>query len=185
MINQRIPFTCLACESALFLFHTHLFCNQIAINWAITAQFKGNICQLNAKTFIFGLMAIKRELHVKMYYCSLHLPKQRDSKHSLNVLIYCHRETVFPFVNVYPLNILWPSHSIWWQRSGSTLALVMACCRLTAPNSTWNNLDSSSVNSTDSHPGSDLQETHRQSIIEISMKITCLECQSNFPGPMT
>ena len=80
-------------------------------------------------------MAIKRDLHVKMYHCSLHLPKQRDSKHiSLNVLIYCHKETVFPVVNVYPLSILRPSHSIWWQRSGSTLDLVMACCRLTAPN---------------------------------------------------
>ena len=30
------------------------------------------------------------------------------------------------------LNSLWPSEAIWWQRSGSTLAQVMACC-LTAP----------------------------------------------------
>ena len=29
-------------------------------------------------------------------------------------------------------NSLWPSDSIWWQRPGSTLAQVMACC-LTAP----------------------------------------------------
>ena len=27
---------------------------------------------------------------------------------------------------------LWPNDAIWWQRSGSTLAQVMACC-LTAP----------------------------------------------------
>ena len=29
-------------------------------------------------------------------------------------------------------NSLWPSETIWWYRSGSTLAQVMACC-LTAP----------------------------------------------------
>ena len=33
---------------------------------------------------------------------------------------------------VKPLNSLWPSDVIWWQRSGSTLAQVMTCC-LTAP----------------------------------------------------
>ena len=33
----------------------------------------------------------------------------------------------------HPLvNSLWPSDAIWWQRSGSTLVQVMACC-LTAP----------------------------------------------------
>ena len=31
-----------------------------------------------------------------------------------------------------PVNSLWPSDTIWRQRSGSTLAQVMACC-LTAP----------------------------------------------------
>ena len=30
------------------------------------------------------------------------------------------------------LNSLWPSDAIWWQRSGSTLNQVMACC-LSAP----------------------------------------------------
>ena len=30
------------------------------------------------------------------------------------------------------INSLWPSDAIWWQRSRSTLAQVMACC-LTAP----------------------------------------------------
>ena len=38
------------------------------------------------------------------------------------------------------INSLWPSDAIWWQRSGSTLAQVMACC-LTAPshylNQSW------------------------------------------------
>ena len=31
------------------------------------------------------------------------------------------------------VNTLWPSDTIWWQRSGSTSAQVMACC-LTTPN---------------------------------------------------
>ena len=31
------------------------------------------------------------------------------------------------------VNSSWPSDGIWWHRSGSTLAQVMACC-LTAPN---------------------------------------------------
>ena len=31
------------------------------------------------------------------------------------------------------INSLWPSDTIWWQRSGSTLAPVMDCCQ-TAPN---------------------------------------------------
>ena len=30
------------------------------------------------------------------------------------------------------INSLWPNNAIWWHRSGSTLAQVMACC-LTAP----------------------------------------------------
>ena len=29
------------------------------------------------------------------------------------------------------MNSLWPSDTIWWQRSGSTLAQVMACCLMT------------------------------------------------------
>ena len=35
------------------------------------------------------------------------------------------------------INSLWPSDAIWWQRSGSTLAQVMACC-LTAPSHNLN-----------------------------------------------
>ena len=41
------------------------------------------------------------------------------------------------------INSLWPSDDIWWQNSGSTLSLVMACC-LTASNHYLNNIDSSS-----------------------------------------
>ena len=46
----------------------------------------------------------------------------------------CWRSTpvLFPRIIVSPFNSLWPSDVIWWLRTGSTLAQVMACC-LTAP----------------------------------------------------
>ena len=36
------------------------------------------------------------------------------------------------FKHFLAINSLWPSYAIWWHRSGSTLAQVMACC-LAAP----------------------------------------------------
>ena len=39
---------------------------------------------------------------------------------------------VYPFWTLKPVTSVWPSDVIWRQRSGSTLAQVMACC-LTAP----------------------------------------------------
>ena len=36
-------------------------------------------------------------------------------------------------LELIPINTLWPSDAIWWDRYESTLAQVMACC-LTAPN---------------------------------------------------
>ena len=36
------------------------------------------------------------------------------------------------FVRQITINSFWPSDTIWWHRSGSTLAQVMTCC-LTAP----------------------------------------------------
>ena len=51
---------------------------------------------------------------------------------------------------VYFTNSLGPSDAIWRQRSGSTLAQVMACC-LKAPSHTWINVDLSSVRSKDIH----------------------------------
>ena len=41
------------------------------------------------------------------------------------------KNTMFWF-SLTAINSLWPSDTIWWQRSGSILAQVMACC-LTAP----------------------------------------------------
>ena len=45
------------------------------------------------------------------------------------------------------VNSLWPSYTIWQQRTESTLAQVMACC-LTAPSHDLTNVDLSSVGST-------------------------------------
>ena len=50
-------------------------------------------------------------------------------KEELNYLCYRKRQIYF-YVSI--IDSLWPSDAIWWQRSGSTLAQVMACC-LTAP----------------------------------------------------
>ena len=51
---------------------------------------------------------------------------------------------------ITPIILFWSIDTIWWQRSGSTLAQVMACC-LMAQAITWTNVDWSSVNSNDIH----------------------------------
>ena len=78
-------------------------------------------------------------------------------------------------------NSLGPSGAIWWQRSGSTLAQVMACC-LTAPshylNQCW--LIISKVE-WHSFKGKFTRDT-QPSITEIIWKIECLKFHSNFQG---
>ena len=79
------------------------------------------------------------------------------------------------------INSLCPSDTIWWQRSGSTLAQVMAWC-LTAPSHYLNqyiNVDWSSAKSSDIHIRAISQEMPQPSIC---LKITCLKFHSNFPG---
>ena len=48
---------------------------------------------------------------------------------------------------------LWPSDAMWWHRSGTTLAQVMANC-LTTPSITWTNVCLSSARSCGNHPRS-------------------------------
>ena len=69
--------------------------------------------------------------------------------------------------------------AIWQQRSGSTLAQVMACC-LTRHylNQWW----LSSMKSSDIHIRAILQEMPQSSITKIILKIACLKFHSNFPG---
>ena len=52
--------------------------------------------------------------------------------HSRKYIWKCRLQNGIHFVPGRWINSLWPSDTIWWQISGSTLAQVMACC-LMAP----------------------------------------------------
>ena len=62
------------------------------------------------------------------------------------------------------VNSLWPSDAIWWQRSGSTLVQLMACC-LTTPSQYWTSVDLSSARSSDIFLGAISQQLSQPSII--------------------
>ena len=80
------------------------------------------------------------------------------------------------------VNSLRPSDTIWRQKSGSTLAQVMACC-LTAPSHYLNQCSLIiTVKSNDIHIRVISQEMPQPSITKIYLKITCLKFHSNFPG---
>ena len=79
------------------------------------------------------------------------------------------------------VNSLWPSDTIWRQRSGSTLAQVMACC-LTAPSHYLNQCWLIISEIQDIHIGELSQEMPQPSITKMCLKITCLRIHSNFPG---
>ena len=49
------------------------------------------------------------------------------SSHGIDIVLL-----EYPGRSTSRINSLWPSDTIWWHKSGSTLAQVMACC-LTAP----------------------------------------------------
>ena len=57
-------------------------------------------------------------------------------------------------------NSLWPSDAIWWHRSWSTLARVIACCLMASGTKpiTRTNVDLSSMQSSDNHLGTILWE---------------------------
>ena len=67
---------------------------------------------------------------------ALKLPKSnsvlKDFKYDWHRNICWIQSILLVIVHQPVLNSLWPSDAIWWHRSGSTLAQVMACC-LTAP----------------------------------------------------
>ena len=70
----------------------------------------------------------------------------------------------------------WSSDTIWWQRSGSTLAQVMLVAWWHQA-ITWTNVDWSSVKSSDSHIRSISQQMPQPSITKIRYKYTF-----NFPS---
>ena len=70
---------------------------------------------------------------------------------------------------------------MWWQRSGSTLAQVMACC-LTAPIHYLNQCSSMIISEFQWHWYLAIsQEMPQPSITKICLKITHLKLHSNFP----
>ena len=83
--------------------------------------------------------------------------------------------------NVNKISSLGPSDAIWWQRCGSKLAQIMACC-LTAPshylNQFWFILSKVQWYSSDGN----FIRIPQPSITKCSLKITYLKSQSNLPG---
>ena len=107
---------------------------------------------------------------------------------SININAEVHPMSINQSICTWSLNFcwfgmltFWPSDAIWRQRSGSTLAQVMAYFwRHQAI--TWTNADWSSVKSNDIHIRAISQEMPQPSIIKIYLKITCLKFHSNFPA---
>ena len=97
----------------------------------------------------------------------------------LKYKIQCQLETVKSTCRRRWVDSLAPSDTIWRQRSGSTLAQVMACC-LTAPghylNQSWLIISKVKWHSSKSKFTRDI------SITEIILKIKYLKFHSNFPG---
>ena len=110
---------------------------------------------------------------------SWHQPGGKPLSEPMITILLTHISTTRPLVGW--INSLGPSDAIWWQRSLSTLAQVMACC-LKAQAITWTNVDLSSVRSSDIHLGASSQEIPQPSITEIICKIKYLKFHSNFPG---
>ena len=77
-------------------------------------------------------------------------------------------------------NSLWPSDIIWWQRSGSILAQVMACCLMATShylNQYWLIIEEVQ-NSIEGIP----QDIPQPVITKIRLRITYLKFNWNFPG---
>ena len=81
---------------------------------------------------------------------------------------------LFRLQSLFCLNSLWPNDTIWWQRSGSTLAQVKVI--------TWTKVDLPSVRSIGIHLSTILQDILQPSITKISWKITFLKFLWNLPG---
>ena len=77
------------------------------------------------------------------------------------------------------VNSLWPSDAIWWQRFGSTLALIMAWRHQAI---TWTTIDLSSVRSWGIHSRALSCEDLKIPISKTRLKITFLELHSDLPG---
>ena len=92
-------------------------------------------------------------------------------------MIYLRNITLIYLRNI---NSLWPSDAIWWHRSGSTLAQVMACY-LMAPslylNQYWLIISEVLWHSPEGNFTGDAKD-----ILDMSLKITDLRLQPHLPG---
>ena len=66
---------------------------------------------------MFGKIMSAPYLVVPLISARVTLISTRVSAHCQAILLACSH-----------INSLWPSDAVWWQRSGPTLAQVMACC---------------------------------------------------------
>ena len=110
---------------------------------------------------------------------SVKLQLKYSQFHSTKCFRECYRKIMTLYFRPQCVNSLWLSDIIWWHRSRSTLAQVMACC-LMAPcpylNHCWliRNIHLRAIS----------QEVPQSSTGKISLKITHLKFHSNLPGPM-
>ena len=134
---------------------------------------------------LFGAKPLSKSM---LHYCQMDPSEQTTVKFSSKFQIFHLRKCIWiyrlwnggHFVQGRWVNLLWPSEAAWWQRSGSTLAQVMACC-LTAPshylNQCWLIISEVHI-----HIRAISQEMFQPSITKIRLQITYLKFHSNFPG---
>ena len=93
------------------------------------------------------------------------------------------QENAFEVILFRPqFNSLWLSDTIWWHRSGSTFAQVMACC-LAAPSHYLNQCcHVSSVRFRDIWLRGISQEITQPSVTKVSLKIDYPKFHLNLPG---
>ena len=89
----------------------------------------------------------------------------------------------FAFISVLSINPLWTIDAIWWHRSGSTLAQVMACCLMTLCHyRTLNYVDFTSMTFCGIYLTTILRESSRYQFIKWIWKISLLKFLPHLPG---
>ena len=113
-------------------------------------------CEIALRWMLLDLIKNKSTLVQVMAWCL------EATSHYLS---QCWPRSILPYGIIRPqwVNSLWPNDAIWRQRSGSTLAQVMACC-LMAPSHYWTNVDLPSARSIGIHLSTILQEILQPSI---------------------
>ena len=134
-------------------------------NWQYVSIDSGNGLALNME---WAITWIIDEQVLQWHLESL---SQNELMIQNNVKTVIYRYIIIFMYAQYLFNSLWLSDAIWRQRSGSTLAQIMACCLLHQA-ITWTNVDWSSVKSSDIHIKAISQEMPQPSITEICLEMT-------------